>query len=133
MSAVGIFTLNGYQSVLTGVGIGMRRMVPPNVAITIGVTVNFALSIAAFLLSTSLVVYALANTAAALIAIVPAYFSMRYVWRGPYTALPERKFVKEVLSFSLKSQVGWLAELVNFQTDKIVDRDRRRCSCGCGV
>lgn len=120
MSAVGIFTLNGYQSVLTGVGIGMRRMVPPNVATTIGVTVNFALSIAALLLSGSLVVYALANTVAALLAIIPAYFSMRYVWHGPYSALPERKFVKEVLSFSLKSQVGWLAELVNFQTDKIV-------------
>ena len=49
MSAVGIWTFSGYQGVLTGVGIGKRHMVPPNVAMTIGACVNFAFSIAALL------------------------------------------------------------------------------------
>lgn len=120
MSSVGIWTLNGYGGVFTGVGIGKRRMVPPNVAMTIGVSVNFAFSIAALATSTSLVVYALANAAAALVAIVPDFFSMRFLWRAPYSALPERALVKEVLVFSIKNQIGWLADLVNFQTDKVV-------------
>lgn len=120
MSAVAIWTFNGYQGILTGVGIGKRHMVPPNVAIVIGACLNFAFSVAALLATTSLVVYGLANAAAALLAIVPAFFSMRYLWRAPYIALPSRELVKEVLLFSLKNQVGWLADLVNFQTDKVV-------------
>lgn len=120
MSAVAIWSLGGYQSVLNGVGIGKRRMIPPNVAVVIGATVNFAFSVAALLASTSLVVYALANAAAALVAIVPAFIAMRHLWPAPHWAVPERPLVKEVLAFSVKNQVGWLADLVNFQTDKVV-------------
>lgn len=120
MSAVGIWTLNGYGGILNGVGIGKRQMVPPNVAMTIGVTINFAFSLAALLSSTSLVVYAVANAAAALLAIVPAFFAMRHLWPAPYLARPQRDLVREVLAFSIKNQVGWLADLVNFQTDKVV-------------
>jgi O-antigen/teichoic acid export membrane protein len=120
MSAVAIWSLGGYQGVLDGVGIGKRRMVPPNVALVIGAIVNFAFSIAALLTSSSLVVYALANAAATLIAIVPAFIAMRHLWTAPYWAVPERALVKEVLTFSVKNQVGWLADLVNFQTDKVV-------------
>jgi O-antigen/teichoic acid export membrane protein len=120
MSGVAIWSLNGYQSVFNGVGIGKRQMVPPNVALTIGTSINFAFSIAALVTSTSLVLYALANAAAALVAIVPTFFAMRYLWPAPYAAVPERPLVKEVLAFSVKNQVGWLADLVNFQTDKVV-------------
>lgn len=120
MSAVGIWTLNGYQDVLNVVGIGKRQMVPPNVSHAIGVSLNFAFSIAALAASTSLVVYALANAAAGLVAVVPAFFAMRYLWVAPYAELPSRAIVKEVLSFSVKNQIGWIADLVNFQTDKVI-------------
>lgn len=120
LSSVGIWTFNGYSSVLGSVGIGKRRMVPPNVSSTIGVSVNFALSIAALAASTDLVVYALANAAASLVAIVPAFFAMRYLWKSPHFALPSRGLAREVLGFGVKNQVGWLADLVNFQTDKVV-------------
>jgi O-antigen/teichoic acid export membrane protein len=120
LSSVAIWSLNGTVGVFNAVGLGLRRMVPPNVSITIGVTVNFAFSVAALLASSSLVVYAVANAAAAMIALVPAYLAMRYVWRAPYVALPSRPLVKEVLAFSIKDQIGWLADLVNFQTDKVI-------------
>jgi O-antigen/teichoic acid export membrane protein len=120
MSSVSIWTFNGYQGVLNGLGIGKRQMVPPNVASTIGVTVNFAFSVAALLASTSLVVYALANAAAALVSIVPCFIAMRRLWARPYWALPSRALSREVLGYSIKTQVGWLAELVNLQTDKVV-------------
>lgn len=120
LSSVAIWTINGIEGVLTAVGIGLRRMVPPNVAITTAASVNFAFSVAALLLSTSLVVYALANAAAGVVALVPTFFAMRYVWRAPYFALPSAALVKEVLVFSAKNQVGWLADLVNFQTDKVI-------------
>jgi len=120
MAAVGIWTFNGYDGALSAVGIGLRRMVPPNVAQTINVSVNFAFSLTALTISSSLVFYALANAAAALVAVVPAFFAMRYLWPAPHAALPDRELVKEVLGFSIKNQVGWIADLVNFQTDKVV-------------
>ena len=120
LSSVALWTINGIDGVLTAVGIGLRRMVPPNVAITIGATINFGFSIAALALSSSLVLYALANAAAGAVALLPAALAMRYVWRAPYVAWPSRSLVREVLSFSVKNQIGWLADLVNFQTDKVI-------------
>ncbi|HET9707465.1 MAG TPA: oligosaccharide flippase family protein [Gemmatimonadales bacterium] len=120
LSSVAIWTLNGYSSVLSAVAIGKRRMVPPNVAGTIGISVNFAFSVAALAASTHLAVYAAANAAASLVAIVPSFFAMRYLWKAPYFGMPSRALAKEVLVFGVKNQVGWLADLVNFQTDKVV-------------
>src|SRR5680860_877351 len=119
LSSVAILTFNAYDSVLGAVGIGMRRMVPPNVAETIGLSINFAFSIAALIASSSLVVYAVANAAAALIALVPGFFAMRYLWRAPYAAIPSKALAREVVVFSAKNQVGFMADLVNFQTDKV--------------
>jgi O-antigen/teichoic acid export membrane protein len=120
LSSVALWTLNGLFGALNAVGLGLRRMVPPNVGTTIGVSINFAFSVAALLASSSLVVYALANAAAAVVALVPTFLAMRYVWRAPYVALPSRALVREVLAFSVKDQIGWLADLVNFQTDKVI-------------
>ncbi len=120
LASVGIWTLNGLDGVLTAVGRGRREMVPPNVATTVGAAINFAFSVAALALSTSLVVYALANVAAGIFALLPAFLALRYVWRAPYAAWPSRALVREVLLFSVKNQVGWLADLVNFQTDKVI-------------
>lgn len=120
LASVAIWSFNGYQGVFNAVGLGKRQMVPPNVGTTVGLTINFALSVTALLLSSSLVVYALVNAAAALLGVIPCYLAMRYVWRRPYWMMPPRDLVKEVLGYSIKDQVGWLADLVNFQTDKIV-------------
>ena len=120
LASVAIWTVNGIDGVLTAVGIGLRNMIPPNIATTAGATINFGFSIAALALSSSLVVYALANAAAGALALLPAALAMRYVWRSPYVAWPSRALVREVLAFSVKNQVGWLAELVNFQTDKVI-------------
>ncbi len=51
---------------------------------------------------------------------MPVYVVMRRLWDGPFLALPSRGLVREVLGFSVKDQLGWVAELVNLQTDKIV-------------
>lgn len=120
LSSVAIWTFNGLNSVLAAVGIGKRQMVPPNVAATIGKALNFAFSLAALAASTSLPVYALANAAASIVALVPMYLAMRIVWRRPHLGFPSRALVKEILSFSIKNQIGWLADLVNLQTDKII-------------
>jgi O-antigen/teichoic acid export membrane protein len=120
LAAVGIWTFNGYDRTFAAIGIGKRQMVPPNVAITVNVTINFVFSLIALALSSSLVVYGYANAAASAAGLIPTFLAMRYVWRSPYIALPSRQVVKDVLSFSLKSQVGWIADLVNFQTDKII-------------
>jgi O-antigen/teichoic acid export membrane protein len=120
LSSVAIWTVNGYDGVLTAVGIGLRRMVPPNVAMTIAASINFAFSVAALAISSSLVVYAVANAAAGAVALVPSFLALRHVWRAPYVARPSRALVKEVLAFSAKNQVGWFADLINFQTDKVI-------------
>lgn len=120
LSSVAIWTLNGLDGVLTAVGIGLRDMVPPNIATSVGAAINFAFSIVALALSSSLVVYALANAAASVVALLPAFLAMRHVWRAPYVAWPSAVLVKEVLAFSIKNQVGWLADLINFQTDKVI-------------
>ena len=120
LASVAIFTFNGFGGVLSAVGVGKRRMVPPNVATTIGAGLNFAFSLAALAASSSLTVYAVANGAASLAAIGPAFFAMRYLWPAPYSALPSRDLVKEVVPFGLKNQVGALASLVNLETDKVI-------------
>lgn len=120
LASVGIWTFSGFAGVFTSVGIGKRQMVPPNVSNAIGVSVNFAFSIAALIVSRALPLYASANAAAAFVAIVPSIFAMRYVWHSPYLAIPSRGLVKEVLSFSLKNQVAWFADLINLQTDKVI-------------
>lgn len=120
LCSVVIWTGNGFAGVLNGVGIGKRQMVPPNVAIMAGSTINFAASLAALLTSRSLTVYAEANAAAALVAIVPCVVAMRYVWHGPHVALPSRSLVREVIGFGVKTQLDWFADLINLQTDKII-------------
>lgn len=121
LSSVGIWTFNGYQTVFNAVGLGKQQMIPPNIATSIGLTINFAFSVAALLLSTDLVVYAAANAAAGVFAVIPAFVLMRrLVARRPYWHLPSRPLVRQVLGYSVKDQIGWIADLVNFETDKVV-------------
>jgi O-antigen/teichoic acid export membrane protein len=45
---------------------------------------------------------------------------LRRVRRPLAVALPSRRRTSEVVRFGLKEQLSWLADLVNFQTDKII-------------
>lgn len=120
LASVGIFTFNGFSWALNAVGVGKRQMVPPNIGQTIAAFLSFAFSIAALAVSSSLVVYAVANAIAALVALVPIFLAMRYVSRAPYFAVPSRGVVREIVPFGVKVQVGALAYLVNLETDKVI-------------
>jgi O-antigen/teichoic acid export membrane protein len=115
-----IFTVQGYNAVLQALGQGLRLMVPANVAGIIGNVVNFAASVGALFASRSLVPYAWANAAAEAASALIMLVSVRWVWRTHLVALPSRARVREVLGFSLSSQLGWIADLINQQSDKIV-------------
>lgn len=120
LCSVGIFLAQSYRKVFGGVALGLRRMVPPNVASVISSCINFSFSVAALLISPNLVDYALANVAAEVISIGVSFAALLYVWRPPPVAWPSMARTREVLLFSLKNQVSWAAELVNAQSDKIV-------------
>lgn len=120
LSSVAILTFGGIDSIFGAVGIGKLEMVPPNIATFVGQCLNFGFSLIALALSSSLVVYALANAAAVLLGIVPMFLAMRYVWYPPYAVLPSMALAREVLSFSVKNQIGWFADLINLQTDKLI-------------
>lgn len=120
LCSVAIWSFNGYQTVFNAVGLGKQQMIPPNIATSIGFTINFAFSVTALLLSTDLVVYAAANAVAGVLAVIPAFVLMRRLAPRPYWHRPSRPLVREVLGYSVKDQVGWIADLVNFETDKLV-------------
>jgi O-antigen/teichoic acid export membrane protein len=120
LASVAIWTCYGYVGIFSAVCEGKRRMVPSNVAFSIAITFNFLFSLAALALSDSLLVYAYANLAAALLGIPTAFLAMRHVWKGPRFALPSRALAKEVIGFSAKNQVSWFADLINLQTDKLI-------------
>jgi O-antigen/teichoic acid export membrane protein len=120
LSAVAIMVLNAYQSVMRAIPIGLQQMVAPAIAQTAGNVINFVFSLAALALSRDLVVYALANAAAAALSVIPTAIAVKHVWSPVRVRVPSRPLVNEVLGFSLKAQVAWLGALVNNQTDKII-------------
>jgi O-antigen/teichoic acid export membrane protein len=120
LASVAIWTLNGFDGVINSVALGKRRMVPPNVALAVAATLNFALSVAALLLSRELTFYAEANALAALLGLPACLVAMRQVWGGLRWARPSRALSREVIGFSLKNQLAWFADLINLQTDKLI-------------
>jgi O-antigen/teichoic acid export membrane protein len=66
------------------------------------------------------VTYAWANAGAAVLGVVIALIAMRWVWRDMRLRLPSRALVKEILGYSIRSQAGVVADLVNQQTDKVL-------------
>ncbi|HEY7255625.1 MAG TPA: lipopolysaccharide biosynthesis protein [Solirubrobacterales bacterium] len=109
-----------YSQVLAAVPIGMREMVPPNVANTLMTLVNFVFSLVALALSDRLPTYAVANAAAGVVGLVPFVVVLVRVWDPPYAAWPTRKRVREVIGYGIKGQTTWIADLVNMETDKII-------------
>jgi O-antigen/teichoic acid export membrane protein len=120
LCSVGIFVCNAYRFVINAVPIGMQRMIPPSVATIAYNVVSFAFSLGALLASRELLVYALANVAAAAIGVVAALVSLRRAWPSARARRPSRPLVRELLGFGIKAQVTWIADLVNVQTDKVI-------------
>jgi O-antigen/teichoic acid export membrane protein len=109
-----------YSQVLVAVPIGMREMVPPNVANVIMTGLNFAFSLIALALSDELAVYAMANAAAGVVGLIPFMVVLARVWDRPFASWPSRERVREVIGYGIKGQTVWVADLVNMETDKIV-------------
>jgi O-antigen/teichoic acid export membrane protein len=120
LAAVAIFSLNLLRSVIRSVPEGMQQMVPIQVAEVANNTINFTFSVIALALTRDVVVYAYANAAASLVALGPSVYAARRVWSPVRARVPQRGLVREVLGFSVKSQLSWIGDLVNNQTDKII-------------
>ncbi len=120
VSSVGIFVASAYSRVFAAIPIGMRRMVPPNVANVTGNVLNFGFSVGALALSSELTDYAVANAAAEALRVLLVLASVLVVWSGSAVAIPSIVRAREILGYGLKSQVDWISELINLQTDKIV-------------
>jgi O-antigen/teichoic acid export membrane protein len=120
MCAWAMFVVTLLRGALNSVPVGLRRMVPVAVAANVGVLTNFVASVVALLLSRDLVVYALANAGASVVALLATLVAFRSVWRPTTVALPSRERVREILGFGLKSQATWVADQVNVQTDKVI-------------
>lgn len=118
--SVAIVGFTAYRRVLNSVDVGLRHMVPPNVANVFTNTVNFGCSLGALLIHPDLVTYAGANAASYLIGIGAAAISVRHVYGSIPVAWPSRARAREVVGFGAKTQVHGLADLINLQTDKIV-------------
>jgi O-antigen/teichoic acid export membrane protein len=120
LCSAGISVSYLFAAVLSAVPVGLRRMGPPNVAITAGNVANFVGSIIALVLSTQLTTYAVANLAAAIVGLVLTAVSLLYVWSSPFVGRPSIGRAREIVSFGVKSQTVTLAQLVNVQTDKLI-------------
>lgn len=100
--------------------VGNRRMVAPNVAISIGSVINFVASVGSIVLGAKLPGYALANAGAAVISVaIVALLVVRAEGPLPF-ARPSLGQARTFLAYSTKNQIVRLMDLVNYQTDKII-------------
>jgi O-antigen/teichoic acid export membrane protein len=120
LCSVAIFSFTAYRRVLNSVDVGLRRMVPPNVANVFTNVVNFAFSLTALLVHPDLVTYAAANAVSYLIGICAALVGVRHVWGTVPMKWPSRARAREIVSFGAKTQIHAVADLVNLQTDKLI-------------
>jgi O-antigen/teichoic acid export membrane protein len=120
VASAAISTTYLIDGVITAIPVGLRRMGPPNVALTAGNVVNFVFSVVALLLSTELTTYALANLAAAVVSLVFVVVSLFWVWKRPFLRRPTFGRTREIVVFGVKSQLVTLANLVSVQTDKLI-------------
>lgn len=109
-----------FISVITAYPIGRRRMVVPNVGLTIGSVINFIASVGAIGFGAGLPGYAIANAVAGVISVAVLTALVMRAEGAPPLARPDLPGIREFLAYSSKSQLVRLMELVNYQTDKIV-------------
>lgn len=120
LASCAIFIAQGYTGALVALPHGLQQMMPPNVMTMIGSTLNFIASVAVLLWSGSLVTYAWANAATEAFTILLVLIAAQRVWRQRLVAFPTRAVVREVLSYSIRVQASWLADLVNMTADRII-------------
>lgn len=120
LCSVGIYAAQSLTGVLAALPIGMLEMVAPSVAGAIGNAVNFGLSIAALAASDQLTVYAFANVAAAVVGMLVMAIAVLRMRRPIPLRWPHRGLAREVLSYGVKQQIIWGAELISSQTDKVI-------------
>jgi O-antigen/teichoic acid export membrane protein len=120
LCSLAIFCFTAYRRVLNSVDVGLRRMVPPNVANVLTNVVNFAFSVAALVIHPDLVTYGAANALSYLIGMGAAIAAVRHVWGSVPVKWPSRALARQIASFSAKNQLHAVADLVNLQTDKVI-------------
>jgi O-antigen/teichoic acid export membrane protein len=120
LCSAAILSLQTNQRVFNALGVGLRRMVPPNVTNVIASFINFAFSVGALLMSTSLVNYAIANVVADVLGLLVGYIGLRIVWPGRLLRWPARQRMREMFAYGIKTQAHFVSFLVNVQTDKVV-------------
>jgi O-antigen/teichoic acid export membrane protein len=99
---------------------GHRRMFAPNLGLTIGLVVNFVASIGSIALGAGLPGYALANAGAGIVSAV-LVIGLVLKAEGPIPiAWPRHVSVTGFFGYSLKAQLARVADLINYQTDKVV-------------
>ncbi len=119
-ASASLMCLSMATSIIAAWPIGLRRMVAPNVAMTVGGCINFVASVGSIALGAGLPGYALANAGAGVVSLcLVAAVVIRAEGLIPI-ASPGRRRVREFLSFSTKNQLVRMMSLVNYQTDKIV-------------
>jgi O-antigen/teichoic acid export membrane protein len=100
--------------------VGRRRMVAPNIGLAVGATLNFVASVGSILAGAGLPGYAVANAGAGLVSTV-IVIGLVVKLDGPVPlAWPSRDRVVTFFSYASKFQFVRLANLIDFQTDKIV-------------
>ena len=114
-----IFCFTAYRRVLNSADVGLRRMVPPNVANVFTNVLNFGFSVAALLVHPDLV---LRRRQCAVVPdrhrrgcrrCAPCWGSVPVKW-------PSRARARQIVSFGAKTQLHAVADLVNLQTDKLI-------------
>jgi O-antigen/teichoic acid export membrane protein len=120
LCSVAIFCFTAYRRVLNSVDVGLRRMVPPNVANVFTNILNFGFSVTALLVHPDLVVYGAANALSYLIGIGAALAGVLYVYGSVPVKWPSRARARQIVSFGAKTQLHAVADLVNLQTDKLI-------------
>jgi PST family polysaccharide transporter len=119
-SSVALFGLFLFSNALWTYAVGRRRMVAANIASTVGATANFVASVGSIALGANLIGYVLANVGAGVVALlIDLVMVMRYEGLPPIRR-PRIATLRELLAYSLKTQLVQISSLVNFQTDKIV-------------
>lgn len=119
-SSVLLLACTMLTSVIAAYPVGMRRMVAPNIGVAAGALVNFIASVGAIAAGAGLPGYALANAAAGVVSVViVSGLVLGAEGRFPISR-PRRGRMREFLSYSVKTQLAWAMELINYQSDKIV-------------
>ncbi len=106
--------------VLCAYAVGRRRMLVPNLLITLGALINFIASVGSIALGAGLEAYALANAGAGVVSVLVCVPILFWAEGRPPLARPSRHLFRGLLSFSVKAQLVRLTDLINTQTDKIV-------------